>query len=468
MTDRLLIKGGYVLSQDPTIGEQAGADILVEDDKIAAVGRNLSADGARTIDATGDMVIPGFIDTHRHTWETSIRTCAPDFTLGAYFAGILDRFAPNYRPDDVYAGNLWGAHECANAGITTLVDWSHIMNTPAHADEAVRGLQESGIRSVFAFGFPNTSLQDWWFGPDYAGSVERIEGEQARRIRSQYLSDDDGLVTMGLATRGPNFCKPDVVRYEWELAKELDVNITVHVAMDRFGYTKGQLRLLNQMDLLYPNTTYVHSSHLFDDEWQMVADSGGNVSLAPQIELQMGHGWAPAQRADKLGIPVGLSSDVATTAPSDQFTQMHAIFASERALRHQASWDEDLDGTVGTPDLITVRQVLRWATLDGARVAGIADRTGSLTPGKKADIVIIDGGAVNVAPIIDPVAAVVLAADISNVATVNITVNPENTSGGVKDRRVFYNNSKFDGNNDAAKAAGCSITDRCPASAISM
>ena len=116
MTDRLLIKGGYVLSQDPTIGEQAGADILVEDDKIVAVGRNLSADGARTIDATGDIVIPGFIDTHRHTWETSIRTCAPDFTLGAYFAGILDRFAPNYRPDDVYAGNLWGALECANAG----------------------------------------------------------------------------------------------------------------------------------------------------------------------------------------------------------------------------------------------------------------------------------------------------------------------------------------------------------------
>ena len=122
--------------------------------------------------------------------------------------------------------------------------------------------------------------------------------------------------------------------------------------------------------------------------------------------------------ATKRGIPVGLSSDVATTASADQFTQMHAIFASERALRHQVAWDEDLDGNEPTPDLIDSRQVLRWATIDGARVAGVADRTGSITPGKKADLVIIDTKAVNVAPVIDPVGAVVCAADISNVRTV--------------------------------------------------
>ena len=153
---------------------------------------------------------------------------------------------------------------------------------------------------------------------------------------------------MALATRGTNFCKPDVVRYEWELARDLGINITVHVAMDRFGYTKNQLTALRDMDLLYPNTTYIHSSHLTDEEWQLVKDSGGNVSLAPQIEIQMGHGWAPAQKAESMGIPVGLSSDVATTASSDQFTQMHAVFGSERGRRHEASWDEDLDGLVAT------------------------------------------------------------------------------------------------------------------------
>jgi cytosine/adenosine deaminase-related metal-dependent hydrolase len=418
VTERILIRNATVLTQDDSLGEMAGADVLVDGDRIADVGRGLGADGARVIDADGDIVIPGFVDTHRHTWETSIRTSAPDYTLGAYFGAILDKFAPKYRPDDVYAANLWGSLECLNAGITTLVDWSHIMNTPDHADAAIRGLRESGIRSVFAFGFPNTSIQDWWFGPDWAGSVERINGEEARRIRSQELSDDQGLVTMALATRGTNFCKEDVVRFEWELAKELGINITVHVAMDRFGYTKMQLRKLQEMDLLYPNTTYIHSSHLMDDEWQMVADSGGNVSLAPQIEMQMGHGWAPAATATKMGIPVGLSSDVATTASSDQFTQMHAVFASERARRHQQTWDEDLDGNTPTPDLIDSRQVLRWATIEGAKVAGVADRTGSITPGKKADLVIIDTKAVNVSPVIDPVGAVVCAADISNVRTV--------------------------------------------------
>jgi 5-methylthioadenosine/S-adenosylhomocysteine deaminase len=417
VSERTLIKGAIVLTQDPQLGELPEADILIEDDKIAAVGPNLSADGAKVIDATGDIVIPGFIDTHRHTWETSIRTCAPDFALITYFGSILDKFAPLYRPEDVLAANRWGALDCLNAGITTLVDWSHIMNTPAHADGAIQGLQDSGIRSVFAFGFPNTSLQVWWFGLDWGGSVEQIDGDLARRIRTQ-LSDDRGLITMALATRGPNFCKPDVVKYEWGLAKELGINVTVHVAMDRFGYTKGQVKGLKDLDLLFPNTTYIHSSHLTDDEWLMVRDSGGNVSLSPQIELQMGHGWAPAQRADELGIPVGLSSDVATTASTDAFTQMHAILASERGLRHQASWDEDLDGNSPTPNLITSRDALRWATIDGAKVAGVADYTGSITPGKKADLVIIDSSAVNVAPVIDPVAAVVCAADISNVDTV--------------------------------------------------
>jgi cytosine/adenosine deaminase-related metal-dependent hydrolase len=292
------------------------------------------------------------------------------------------------------------------------------MNTRDHAYAAIEGLQDTGIRSVFAFGFPNTSLLTWWFGPDYQGSVETIDGALARELRKGPLSDDSALVTMALATRGTNFCKPDVVRYEWELAKELDINITVHVAMDRFSYTKGQLTALRDLGLLYPDTTYIHASHLTDEEWLLVRDSGGNVSLAPQIEVQMGHGWAPAQKAESLGIPVGLSSDVATTSSADQFTQMHSVLGSERGRRHQASWDENLDGLEPTPDLITARQVLRWATIDGAKVAGIADQTGSITPGKKADLVIIDGSAVNTAPIIDPVATVVCAADISNVETV--------------------------------------------------
>ena len=423
MTERLLIKGGIVLSQDPAIGELPNADVLVEDDRIAAVGPNLSTDGARTIDASGDIVIPGFIDTHRHTWETSIRTCAPDYALVTYFGSILDKFGPHYRPDDVAAANHWGALECINAGITTLVDWSHIMNTPAHADAAIQGLQETGIRSVFAYGFGNTSLQDWWFGPDWTGSVLTSDGTDARRIRKQYFNSDDQLVTMALATRGPGFCQPDVVRHDWELARELGLNITVHVAMDRFAATKMQIVRLRDMNLLFAGTTYVHASHFTDEEWALARDSGGNVSFAPQIEIQMGHGWAPGWTATQYGLPIGLSSDVATTAPADQFTQMRSILGSERGRKHGEAWDANLDGNTPSPDLITSRQVLSWATMGGAQVAGLGDRVGSLTPGKKADVVIIDGSAVNVAPVIDPVGAVVCAADVSNVKTVFVGGN---------------------------------------------
>jgi cytosine/adenosine deaminase-related metal-dependent hydrolase len=226
VTERILIKGGIVLTQDDALGELNGADVLVEDDRIAEVGRDLSVADARVIDAAGDIVIPGFIDTHRHTWETSIRTCAPDYPLITYFGSILDKFAPALpargrpRGDPVGCprGHQRGHHRARRLG-------AHHQH-PDHADAGVNALQESGIRSVYAYGFGNTSLVDWWFGPDYTGSVLRIDGPDARRIRQQYFASDDGRVTMGLATRGTGFCKPDVVKMEWELAKELGINIT--------------------------------------------------------------------------------------------------------------------------------------------------------------------------------------------------------------------------------------------------
>ena len=169
---------------------------------------------------------------------------------------------------------------------------------------------------------------------------------------------------MALATRGTNFCKPDVVRYEWELAKELGINITVHVAMDRFGYTKMQLRGLKDLGLLYPNTTYIHSSHLLDDEWQLVADSGGNVSLAPQIEMQMGHGWAPAATADKLGIPIGLlvrRGDDGVVRPVHPDARDLRVGARRAGTRRPGT--TDLDGNTPTRRTSSPsRQVLRWAT----------------------------------------------------------------------------------------------------------
>ena len=355
-------------------------------------------------------MIPGFVDTHRHTWEAAIRGCAPNATLDDYFVEVLDTFAPVYRPEDVYASNLAGSLECLNAGITTLVDWSHINNTPEHPDAGVQALQETGIRAQYAYGSANTSLAEYWFDSEIV-----IPGDDVRRVRETYFSSDDGLLTMGLATRGPGFCQEQVVREEWALARELDIPITVHVAMGRLAGRFGMVKQLSDMGLLGPDTTYVHCCHFSDEEWGLVKESGGRISIAPQVEVQMGHGWPPVLKSIEHGLRPSFSIDVVTTVPGDMFTQMRSAFGSERGRIKERAYEPNEQVP---KDCLTAEQMLRAATIDGAYVAGVEDRTGSLTPGKQADIVILDANDINMAPVIDPVAAVVLCADVSNVDTV--------------------------------------------------
>jgi 5-methylthioadenosine/S-adenosylhomocysteine deaminase len=411
MANRLLLRGGHVLTVDPQLGDLPKGDVLIDGDTIVAVEPEIDAD-AEVIDVSGDIVIPGFVDTHRHTWEAAIRGCAPNATLDDYFVEVLDSFAPLYRPEDVYASNLAGALECINAGITTLVDWSHINNTPEHPDAAIRGLYEAGIRAQYAYGSANTSLNDYW-----NQSKISIPADDVRRVRDTYFSSDDRLLTMAMATRGPGFCVDDVVRNEWNAARELGLPITVHVAMGRLAGRFGMVKQLNDLGLLGPDTTYIHCCYFSDEEWRMVADSGGTISIAPQIEAQMGHGWPPVNKAREFGLRPSLSIDVVTTAPGDMFTQIRSAFGCERARVNRICWEAN---TEVPENMLTARDMLEMATINGAHVAGLERRTGSLTPGKKADVVVIDAHALNVAPVIDPVAAVTLCADVSNVDTVII------------------------------------------------
>jgi 5-methylthioadenosine/S-adenosylhomocysteine deaminase len=411
MADRILLRGGYVLTVDTQLGDIPGGDVLIEGDKIAEVGRDISAD-AEVIEVTGDIVIPGFVDTHRHTWETAIRSCAPNATLDDYFVEVLDSFAPLYRPDEVYVSNLAGALECINAGITTLVDWSHINNTPDHPDAGIQGLKEAGIRAVYAYGSANTSLADYWFN-----SKITIPRDDVERIHNTYFSSDDGLLTMALATRGPGFCQDFVVREEWGMARDLGIPITTHFAMGKLAGKWSMVTQLEGLGLLGPDTTYIHCCYFSEEEWKLVADSSGTISVAPQVEMQMGHGWPPIMKAREYGLRPSLSADVVTTVPGDMFSEMRCAFAAERWKINDSVWESEEP----VPDtMLTARDMLTMATLDGAHVAGLEDRTGSLTPGKQADVVVIDGSGQGIAPIIDPVASVVLCADTSNVDTVII------------------------------------------------
>src|SRR5215216_5786877 len=365
MPARTLLRGGHIISMDPDVGDIPGGDVLIEDEDIAAVAPSIDASDCEIVDASGAVIIPGFIDSHRHTWETVARGIAPDVTLDGYFALMLDSLAPAYRPQDVYAGNLLGALEAIDAGVTTLLDWSHINNTPDHSDEAIRALEELKLRSVYCYGNPNTSLADWWFN-----SVLESP-EDIRRVKDRYFSSDDGLMTLAMGTRGPGFCVAEVVRHDWELARDIGVPISVHVGM---GNVAGRFRMVEQLDdlgLLGPDTTYIHCNHLTDREFQLIADSGGTTSIAPMVEMTMGHGMPPTGE---------LLEEV--------------------------------------PPLLSSRDVLEFATIDGARVCGLADKTGSLTSGKKADIVMLDIERVNASPVIDAVGTVVCSMDTSNVNSV--------------------------------------------------
>ncbi|MDW5594504.1 amidohydrolase family protein [Conexibacter stalactiti] len=414
--ERTLIRHAHVVSLDADVGDLPDAEILIEGDTIAAIGADLGVTDCETIDARGAIAIPGFVDTHRHTWEAVVRGIAPDATIGDYFDIVLDRLAPRYRPDDVYAGNLLGALDALDGGITTLLDWSHISNTPEHSDEAIRALRDAGLRAVYCCGTPNTSVAEWW--TDSARGAQ----DDVRRIRTEQLPSDAGLVTMSLAARGPGFCLPEVVEHDWRLARELGIPISVHVGFGPAVHRFEMVRRLYEQRLLGPDTTYIHCNLCDDEELRMIADSGGTTSVAPTVEMLMGHGLPPVARMLAHGLRPSLSVDVVTGSPGDMFSQMRTLLATERALTHDLllrAEEGRLPADAPPPGpLLSARQVLEFATIEGARACGLDHRIGTLTPGKQADVVLITTDRPNTWPVIDPVATVVCSADTGNVETI--------------------------------------------------
>ncbi len=264
MADRKLIKDGIVLTLDRGIGDFDRADVLVEDGKIAAVGPDLEApEGAEVIDASRAIVMPGFVDTHRHTWQAQLRTIACDWTLGQYMTGLHSGLSGHFRPEDTYIGNLLGTVEALDSGITTLLDWSHNLATPEHADAAVEGLKESGARAVFAHG---GGAPQWDVVPNAVPHPD-----DARRVRAEHFPTDDGLVTMAMALRGPEIATKEVTVTDYELARDLGLRITVHVGNGEMAKDRP-LAWLHSEGLMGDDVTYVHCNAVGDDELAMIAD----------------------------------------------------------------------------------------------------------------------------------------------------------------------------------------------------
>lgn len=404
MADKTLLKSGIVLTLDKKVGNFHQADVLIEGTKIAAVGPNLNVEGAEVIDASDMIVMPGFVDTHRHVWEGILRNIATDLPLegeAGYRSAVLNTLAPAYRPEDAYVGNLVGLYGAIDAGVTTILDWSHIQATREHGDAVIKALQESGIRAVFAYGYPA------WKEPDPQ------QDTWVREIAKQYFSSKDQLLTFALAPQGPEFTSLEVAKANWSLARELNARITVHVGVGAAG-KQGKLAAMGRLGLLKDDTTYVHGTTLSDEEIKMIADTGGTISVSASSEMMMGHGLPPIQKFIDAGLRPSLSVDVETNMPNDMFTQMRTVNSLQKAV----IFEKKLARKGGLPAFLSARDVIEFATIEGARANGLLDKTGTLTPGKQADLIMLRTDRPNILPVNDPISAVTWGMDTSNVDSV--------------------------------------------------
>jgi 5-methylthioadenosine/S-adenosylhomocysteine deaminase len=327
MPDRdVLITGGHVATFDPDTGDLPATDVLIREGRIAAIGPDLASysPDARAIDAVGRLVLPGLVDTHRHVWQGAIGGTTGQTSLSGYFGSVIAGLAPHYEPEDIYAGVLWGALQALDAGITTVADWSHNLATPEHADANIQALHDAGLRAVFLFGGPGEEGLGWFADP------ERPHPPDARRVREQHFAAGaSGRLHMGLALRGPAMSSREATKHDFDLARELDVPISIHVGMA--GYP-GAVETLDELALLGPDINYAHANGLSDDEYERIAATGGSISICPSIDMLMALGTHPATgRALAHDIPAGLSADTITGTGTDLFSEMRLALAAERS-----------------------------------------------------------------------------------------------------------------------------------------
>jgi len=426
---RYLIRGGAVMSMDPAVGDFVSADVLVEGKKIVAVGRGLAASGIPVIDARGRIVMPGFIDTHHHQFETALRSFLADGLLindGSntpsgnltYYENILLRLAPVYRPQDVYISELFGGLSQLDDGVTTVHDISQIHHSPQHSDAAIQALLDTGRRAAFGY-FEGAGLTH---GAGYAYP------QDALRIKQKWFSSDDQLVHMIMG--GEVYLGAETYSQAWTIGRQLGLQVAAHILspfgirpiLDQLALGKGGV---NGNIGIGPDNLFVHMTGMSDMAWQRVRDAGAQVSLAVPIEMNMRHGMPPILKMQSLGMEPSLSVDVECTLTADFFTQMRSMMNMQRLMVNQMTLDPGFASgnwwpapPAGVPAPLTTRDVLRYATVNGAKHLRLDKKVGSLTPGKEADIIILDAQSLNVAPLNHVPGAVVSLMDRTNVETV--------------------------------------------------
>ncbi|SDG00441.1 Cytosine/adenosine deaminase [Sinosporangium album] len=405
-TERILIKGAYVMTQDGALGNAVG-DILIANGKIKEVGRKLEDDRARVIDGRGNAVLPGFIDTHRHNWQGALRNLGPAWTYKEYRAAIQIGLGQYFEPRDVHIGNLTADTLSIDAGVTTVRDESHISNSPEHTDAAIAAHWESGIRAVFDHGWPSTDAEEWQFGSS------RTHPDDIRRVRNDVLADDSARVTLNAMLRGPEMSTPEVAEQDIRLARELGLRISLHVGLGEWGAKQQAIRQLHESGLLAADMTFIHCCTSTDEELRLLAAHGATASVASALEVFMpGLGQPATNRLLAAGVRPSLSVDTETIVSGDMFGVMRAALAYQQLVIAGAAGPMDREPGLPTFD---AADLISFATIEGARACGIDDRTGSLTPGKEADLIMIRLDHPNLLPATDVAASIVAGGHAGNV-----------------------------------------------------
>jgi cytosine/adenosine deaminase-related metal-dependent hydrolase len=419
-----LIRNPLVVPVDDASSREFRASILVRDGKIAAIGPHIEEPAAEVIEADGMIVVPGFVDAHRHTWQTQLRGTATDWSLFDYLARMRLGYSGLYSPQDVLLGNYAGALEALNAGVTTLVDHSHIMNSPAHADAAIQALDQSGVRAIFCFGIYNNPPDGNLGALDR--SPERLYRD-AERVATALRATADGRLLFGVAPSEAESAPIEVVADEIRWARSLNAQrISYHVAMGCYDRGHQVVGKLGELDLLRDDLLFVHGAALTDRELGWMRDCGASLCVTPETEMQMGMGHPAGFRARDAQVACGLGIDIVSNYAGDMFSQMRLMLQAGRAADNM-----ELGRRQVAPRKLrrAAFDVLHMATLGGAKALGLADRIGSIEVGKDADLVLIRTDSINMTPVTDAVGAVVLHANASDVDTVMVHGKPLKRKG---------------------------------------
>lgn len=408
---KTVIRNGWIVSMDPNIGTIANAGILIEDETIVAVGRDIDSDEAEPIDASEMIVMPGLVNAHLHTWQTGIRGIAGDWSLEQYFKYMHRGMAASFSPEDIRLGTLVGALNQLDSGVTTLFDWLHNNPTPDHSDGGLDGLIESGIRALFGHGSPKHAPKA---GEPHFSEIPHPRAE-VERFRKGRLSADDGLVRLAMCILGPHFSAYDITAADLRLAAEFDLVASMHMDAGFGRKAPDGITRMRDDRLIDHRLNVVHGSDLSDAEIAILADGGASFSITAEAEMQYGFGYPITGRVITAGGVPSIGSDTEAGISGDMFTAMRITLQMQRAVDHgpRISPDNPVEALTRT-----TRDALEWATMGGARALGLEDKIGSLTPGKRADVIMVRTGDLNLFPVNDPVQSIVLHACGANVDTV--------------------------------------------------